>query len=101
MLCAERKLRGEWEGRNRSGIVSSSEDERTADKRENDTDADVRQRTRRRAVTAAEPQNLRRKKAVKARIPVRNSIVQSAERMTIPRLSRRFRYQEFQARMCG
>lgn len=31
----------EWEGRNRSGIVSSSEDERTADKRENDTDADV------------------------------------------------------------
>lgn len=44
--CVEDSVRkesreGEWEGRNRSSIVSSSEDERTADKRGNDTDAAV------------------------------------------------------------
>ena len=65
LLCAERKLRGEWEGRNRSSIVSSSEDERTADKRENDTDADVMtgdlaERCHRRGISKPAPEESRK-----------------------------------------
>ena len=66
-LCCVRKERreDEWEGRNRSGIVSSSEDERTADKRENDTDADVMtgdlaERCHRRGISKLAPEESRK-----------------------------------------
>lgn len=66
-LCCVRKesREDEWEGRNRSGIVSSSEDERTADKRENDTDAavmtgDLAERCHRRGISKPAPEESRK-----------------------------------------